>query len=85
MYGMPKKNSSFRLEESVKEAAVEVLARHGMTITEGVTAFLEDTAYQGKPAVTASKEARMHAEQLKFNALMKHKYRSEAAFENKEE
>ena len=78
MYGMPKRNSSFRLEECVKEAAAEVLARHGMTITEGITAFLEETAYQGKPAVTASKEARMHAEQLKFNALMKRKYGKEA-------
>ena len=85
MYGMPKKSSSFRLVESVKEAAAEVLARHGMTITEGIIAFLEETAYQGKPAVMASKEAHMHAEQLKFSALMKHRYGSDTTFGNKEE
>ena len=37
------------------------------------------------PAIKPSKEARMHAEQLKFSALMKHKYGSETTFGNKEE
>jgi len=82
MYGMPKKNSTFRLEECVKEAAAEVLARYGMTTTEGITAFLEETAYQGKPAVISSKAARMHAEGLKFDAFMKHKFGNTAERRN---
>lgn len=68
MCKMPRRNSLFRLESCAKKAAAKMLARHGIAIIEGITAFLEETTYEGNPAVAASKEARMHAEKLKFNA-----------------
>ena len=69
---MPKRDSSFRIEHAVKEQAAAVLAEHGMTLTEGVTTYLLETAHRGEPAITAN------TEELAFGEYMRGKYGHDA-------
>ena len=74
MRGMPKKNSSFRIEHAVKERAAAVLAEHGMTLTDGVTAYLLETAYRGEPAIAASAEALAFGETIAVEEYLRTRY-----------
>jgi len=49
MEGNPKRNTTLRLDETVKRAAADALATCGMTLTQGVEEYLEQTAYEGAP------------------------------------
>lgn len=70
MRGMPKRNSTMRLDEPVKEAAAAVFERHGMTMTEAVEGFLAESVYRGEPAVRESVEAHLACERIRYEALL---------------
>lgn len=74
MRGMPKRNTSFRIEHALKERTAAVLARNGMTLTDGITAYLLETAYRGEPAIAASAEALAFGERIAFEEYMRERY-----------
>lgn len=55
----PKGNTTLRIDATLKAAATEVLASHGMTLTEGIEEYLSETAYRGEPAVREGVEAHL--------------------------
>ena len=71
MEGNPKQNTTLRFDATVKRAAAEALAACGMTLTQGIEEYLEQTAYEGAPPFRASREARAHASRLRHEAWMR--------------
>jgi hypothetical protein len=62
----PKGNTTLRIDATLKAAATEVLASHGMTLTEGIEEYLSETAYRGEPAVREGVEAHLAWERARF-------------------
>lgn len=79
MKGIPKKNTTLRLEESVKETAATVLMRHRLMLTEGIEEYLAETILRGEPAVRKSVDAHIACERIKFEALRKHTAKAKIA------
>ena len=75
MYADPKETTSLRLDATMKRRSRELLALHGMTLTEAFEEYMDELVYRGGPPMRASREAKantmrdpvrgLHGEQLR--------------------
>lgn len=47
MYANPKETTSLRLDETIKRRNRELLALHGITLTEAFEEYMDELIYQG--------------------------------------
>ena len=58
MYANPKKTTSLRLDGTMKRRSRELLALHGMTLTEAFEEYMDELVYRGGPPMRTSREAK---------------------------
>jgi len=56
-----------------------------MTLTDGVTAYMLETAYRGEPAIATSAEALAFGERIAFEEYMRKRYGNARASEDGEQ
>lgn len=49
MYANPKETTSLRLDATMKRRSRELLALHGMTLTEAFEGYMDELVYRGGP------------------------------------
>ena len=54
MYANPKETTSLRLDATMKRRSRELLALHGMTLTEAFEEYMDELVYRGGPPMRAS-------------------------------
>lgn len=70
MYANPKETTSLRLDGTMKRRSRELLALHGMILTEAFEEYMDDLVYQSGPPTRASREAKANTMRIRFNAFM---------------
>lgn len=55
MYANPKETTSLRLDETMKRKSRELLALHGMILTEAFEEYMDELVYRGGPPMRASR------------------------------
>lgn len=55
MYANPKETTSLRLDGTMKRRSRELLALHGMTLTEAFEEYVDELVYRGGPPMRASR------------------------------
>ena len=66
----PKKTTSLRLDATMKRRSRELLALHGMTLTEAFEEYMDELVYRGGPPMRASREAKANTMRIRFEAFM---------------
>ena len=70
MYANPKETTSLRLDATMKSRSRELLALHGMTLTEAFEEYMDELVYRGGPPMRASREAKANTMRIRFEAFM---------------
>ena len=70
MYADPKETTSLRLDSTMKSRSMEILARHGMTLTQAFEEYMDELVYQGEPPMRSSREALANTMRVRFEAFM---------------
>lgn len=71
MYANPKGTTSLRLDATMKHRGRELLALHGMTLTEAFEEYMDELVYRGDPPMRASREAtKANTMRIRFDAFM---------------
>lgn len=70
MYANPKETTSLRLDATMKRRSRELLALHGMTLTEAFEEYMDELVYRGTPPMRASREAKANTMRIRFEAFM---------------
>ena len=71
MYANPKGTTSLRLDATMKHRSRELLALHGMTLTEAFEEYMDELVYRGDPPMRASREAtKANTMRIRFDAFM---------------
>lgn len=70
MYANPKETTSLRLDGTMKRRGRELLALHGMTLTEAFEKYMDELVYRGEPPMRASREAKANTMRIRFEAFM---------------
>ena len=70
MYANPKETTSLRLDATMKRRSRELLALHGMTLTEAFEEYMDELIYRGGPPMRASREAKANTMRIRFEAFM---------------
>ena len=70
MYANPKKTTSLRLDGTMKRRSRELLALHGMTLTEAFEEYMDELVYRGGPPMRTSREAKANTMRIRFEAFM---------------
>lgn len=70
MYANPKETTSLRLDATIKRRSRELLALHGMTLTEAFEEHMDELVYRGGPPMRASREAKANTMRIRFEAFM---------------
>lgn len=70
MYTDPKETTSLRLDRTMKRRSRELLALHGMTLTEALEEYMDELVYQGRPPMRSSREAKANTMRIRFEAFM---------------
>ena len=70
MYADPKETTSLRLDATMKRRSRELLALHGMTLTEAFEEYMDELVYRGGPPMRASREAKANTMRIRFDAFM---------------
>lgn len=47
MFANPKETTSLRLDATIKKLSMEILAQHGMSLTQALEEYLDELVYQG--------------------------------------
>ena len=68
MYANPKETTSLRLDATMKRRSRELLALHGMTLTEAFEEYMDELVYRGGPPMRASREAKANTMRIRFEA-----------------
>lgn len=70
MFANPKETTSLRFDATIKKLSMEILAQHGMSLTQALEEYLDELVYQGKPPMRSSREAKANTMRVRFNAFM---------------
>ena len=70
MYANPKETTSLRLDGTMKRRSGELLALHGMTLTEAFEEYMDELVYRGGPPMRASRKAKANTTRIRFEAFM---------------
>ena len=70
MYANPKETTSLRLDGTMKRRSRELLALHGMTLTEAFEEYMDELVYRDGPPMRASREAKASTTRIRFEAFM---------------
>lgn len=70
MYANSKETTSLRLDATMKRRSRELLALHGMTLTEAFEEYMDELVYRGGPPMRASREAKANTMRTRFEAFM---------------
>ena len=70
MYANPKEATSLRLDGTMKRRSRELLALHGMTLTEAFEEYMDELVYRSGPPMRASRKAKANTMRIRFEALM---------------
>lgn len=70
MYANPKETTSLRLDGTMKHRSRELLALHGMTLTEAFEEYMDELVSRGGPPMRASREAKANTMRIRFEAFM---------------
>ena len=70
IYANPKETTSLRLDGTMKRRSWELLALHGMTLTEAFEEYMDELVYRGGPPMRASREAKANTMRIRFEAFM---------------
>lgn len=70
MYANPKETTSLRLDATMKRRSRELLALHGMTLTEAFEEYMDELVYRGGPPMRASREAKANTMRIRFDTFV---------------
>lgn len=70
MFANPKETTSLRFDATIKKLSMEILAQHGMSLTQALEEYLDELVYQGKSPMRSSREAKANTMRVRFNAFM---------------
>lgn len=70
MYANLKETTSLGLDGIMKRRSRELLAPHGMTLTEAFEEYMDELVYRCRPPMRTSREAKANTMRIRFEAFM---------------